>query len=560
MKIPLKLALLTLMIVALPLVALARNQDQDRELMQLIQNEINRNLAVLSKQPVAATYISARIEKTLGGQVTSSFGDIKTSREHKMSVMALYVRVGDDTKENLFSNSPVGLSPNWTEDTMEVKMAVWRAISRAYNMAIDKGTSQKSQQAILVAAPDKAPYFSSPVSPAKFMGEELDPQKVLLTSKTMQDKANKYSAEFLKNPDISNNTVSYASILLKKYFIDSQGAAIVQSRVENNLSVIAEVVADDGMKIPLFETYLGLNIADLPSDGVVMADIKRISADLSALKTAPLAEPYSGVALLSPKATGVFFHEFFGHRIEAARLKSQMDAGTFKNKVGEKIFSDDISVIFDPTIDRFEKQPLNGSYAYDDEGVKAERVDVVKDGALLGFLTSRTPIDGFASSNGHGRGSLVATSETRQSNMFVTSSKAKTDAELREMLITEIKAQGKEFGYYIDQVSGGYTSTMVFTPNVFNVSPLLIYKVWADGRKDELVRGVSLIGTPLAVFAQIMALGNRPEIFNGTCGASSGQVPVSAVAPSMLIRNLETQRVTMPQLKPIILSRPDQKN
>lgn len=559
MKIPLKLTLLTLVIMVLPLTVLGENPDQ--KLMKIIRNEIDRNLSVLSKQPVAATYISARIEKVFGGQVASSFGNTTMVREQNVSSMVVYVRVGDDKTENLFSNANSGaMGPNWGQDTMEVKMAVWRAISRAYNMALEKGTSQKSQQAILVAAPDKAPYFSSPISPSQFTCELLDPNKVLIPLKTMQEKSNKYSAEFLKNPDISNTNISYISILVKKYFIDSQGAAIAQNRVENNLAVMAEVVAKDGMTMPLYETYQVSNIADLPSDGVIMSDIKKISTDLSALKVAPLAEPYSGVALLSPKATGVFFHEFFGHRIEAARLKSQMDAGTFKNKVGEKIFSDDVSVIFDPTIERFEKQPLYGSYAYDDEGVKSERVDVVKDGKLIGFLTSRTPIDGFASSNGHGRGSLGATSETRQSNMFINSSKAKTDVQLREMLIAEIKAQGKEFGYYIDKVSGGYTSTMVFMPNVFNVSPLLIYKVWADGRKDELVRGVSLIGTPLAVFAQIMALGNRHEIFNGTCGASSGQVPVSAVAPAMLIRNLETQRATMPQLKPVILSRPDQKN
>lgn len=536
----------------------AISQPTDHELVQTIKREIARNLDVLSKEPVAVSYISVRLERVYGTQVLSSFGNTQAINRPDATAMSVYLRVGDDKVENLDATILNQLDQLWNEDTMEVKKEVWRSISQLYNMVLEKAISNKSRQAVLVAAPDKAPYFSSPELPSNFITANVNPLKALLAPKLLEDKANKYSAEFLKNPDISHTETSYSSVLIAKYFIDSQGAGVVQNIVNTNLMIVAEAVASDGMVMPLFTTYQFSEPADLPSDAVVMADVKKISANLSALKVAPLAEPYSGVALLSPKATGVFFHEFFGHRIEGARLKSQTDAGTFKNSVGQEIFSKEISVVYDPTVDKFENQPLFGSYIYDDQGVKGQRVEVVKDGRLTNFLMSRTPIDGFANSNGHGRGAISATCEARQSNMFITSSNAKSEAELRKMLISQIKEQGTEFGYYIDQVSGGYTSTMVYMPNVFNISPLLIYRVWADGRKDELVRGVSLIGTPLAVFAQIIALGNRYEVFNGMCSAISGQIPVSAIAPSMLIRNLETQRSTTPQMKPVILPRPDQ--
>ena len=46
---------------------------------------------------------------------------------------------------------------------------------------------------------------------------------------------------------------------------------------------------------------------------------------LEALRVAPVVDPYTGPALLSGPASGVFFHEIFGHRIEGQRMKSEND-------------------------------------------------------------------------------------------------------------------------------------------------------------------------------------------------------------------------------------------
>jgi len=197
-----------------------------------------------------------------------------------------------------------------------------------------------------------------------------------------------------------------------------------------------------------------------------------------------------------------------------------------------------------------------GNYHFDDEGIPAQKVEVAKNGKLVNFLMSRTPIEGFLHSNGHGRGGIGATPVSRQSNMLVESSQGFSQDELLKRLRKEAKSQGKKYAYYFKEVSGGYTNTHRYSPNSFNVTPLLVYRVYVDGRPDELVRGVNIVGTPLTMFSQIAACGNESGIFNGVCGAESGNVPVSCVAPALLVKRIETQKKPKNQSQPILLSKP----
>ena len=200
--------------------------------------------------------------------------------------------------------------------------------------------------------------------------------------------------------------------------------------------------------------------------------------------------------------------------------------------------------------------PLSGHYNYDDEGQQARRVDLIKDGVLDTFLMSRLPIAGFSSSNGHGRAEVGHIPTGRQGNLIVTSSRTVTDAELRDMLKAEAKKQGKAYGLYFEDISSGFAVTTRRSPQAFQVIPLVVYRVFVDGRPDELVRGVSIVGTPQAALTRILATGNKQEVFNGICGAESGNIPVSAVAPAMLVSEIETQRQAQGNARPPILPPP----
>jgi hypothetical protein len=113
------------------------------------------------------------------------------------------------------------------------------------------------------------------------------------------------------------------------------------------------------------------------------------------------------------------------------------------------------------------------------------------------------------------------------------STKRVSDQELRQMLIEEVKRQNKPYGLFFDQVTGGYTTTARRGLQAFTVIPLVVYRVYPDGRPDELIRGVSIVGTPLASFASILATSEKRAVFNGICGAESGNVPVAAISPAL---------------------------
>jgi TldD protein len=198
---------------------------------------------------------------------------------------------------------------------------------------------------------------------------------------------------------------------------------------------------------------------------------------------------------------------------------------------------------------------LLGYYPYDDEGVKGRRVSVVENGILRNFLMSRAPIDGFSSSNGHGRRQQGFAVVARQSNLLVEAKKQVSRDELKKMLIAEIKATQKPYGLIFDDIEGGFTFTQRFLPNSFNVLPTVVYKVYPDG-KEELVRGVDLIGTPLIAFSKITAADNEVGVFNGICGAESGWVPVSAISPGLLVSQIEVQRKAKSQEKAPLLPSP----
>jgi len=213
-------------------------------------------------------------------------------------------------------------------------------------------------------------------------------------------------------------------------------------------------------------------------------------------------------------------------------------------------------VVDDPTITRFQNTWLSGNYEYDDEGQKAQRVDLIDDGVLKTFLMSRLPIASFGASNGHGRAETGHIPTGRQGNLIVTSTKSVPEARLREQLIDEAKKQGKPYGLYFEDISSGFAVTQRNSPQAFQVIPLVVWRVYVDGRPDELVRGVSIVGTPLAAMKRIVSTGDKSEVFNGECGAESGTIPVSAVAPAMLVSEMETQRQPQGTARPPILPIP----
>jgi TldD protein len=269
-----------------------------------------------------------------------------------------------------------------------------------------------------------------------------------------------------------------------------------------------------------------------------------------------VVEPFDGPALLSGRAAAVFFHEVVGHRLEGQRQRGDNEGQTFTKDIGHPVLPSFLSVEDDPTLPAIGGVELSGDYRFDDEGEKSEKVELISKGVLKEFLMSRMPVKGFAHSNGHGRAQDGMMPVGRQGNLIVRSTHAIPDAKLREALIAEIKKQKKSFGLYFEDIAGGFTLTTRNMPQAFQVMPLMVWKVYPDGRPDELVRGVNIIGTPRNVLNRIVLTGEKEDVFNGECGAESGSVPVSAAAPAMLFSEVEVQKVAQGHERPPVLPPP----
>jgi predicted Zn-dependent protease len=300
------------------------------------------------------------------------------------------------------------------------------------------------------------------------------------------------------------------------------------------LIVTTGVKAQDGEGLARMEQRFARTPDGLPDEAVEKQMIDQVATELAALHDAPVADTFVGPAILQGRAAGVFFHEVFGHRIEGHRQKDKTSGRTFSSKVGERIMPEWLSVYDDPTLTRLNGNPLVGFYRFDDEGVRASRASLVKDGVLEGFVMGRNPIPGFANSNGHGRKQLGTFAVSRQGNTVVEATRTVPDDKLVEQLIAEVKRQGTPYGMIFTDISGGFTQTSTFEPQSFKVHPTMAYRVYPDGKR-KLVRGVDIVGTPLTALGSIISAGRSVETFNGTCGAESGWVPVSASAPSLLV-------------------------
>ncbi|MCX6236029.1 MAG: TldD/PmbA family protein [Bacteroidia bacterium] len=541
---------------------LANSQDK---LINILDEEVQREIQTLKKQEIPAYYICYRVEENTGYSISSSFGTLTYSHENKSCRLTVTIRVGSSQLDNYHpvrgssqNNFSSSIELPSSDEPQAVKQVLWNATNEAYQQAVSGFAKAKANVAVKVEEEDKSPDFT--LEEAKnYIEPPIKPEDLKFDISSWENRIKKYSAAFLRDSAIFSGSGNCSYQISRKYFVSSEGDKIAQNSTFVRAGFSGTIKAKDGMEMPLYESYFAFKPEDLPTDEMMTKDINDLVINLVKLKTAPVAEPYSGPALLTGRAAGVFFHEIFGHRVEGQRMKNEDDAQTFKKKVDEQVLPAALSVYCDPQIKTYENMELSGSYVYDDQGSKGQRVDVVKDGILKDFLMSRTPINNFPKSNGHGRAMSGMQPAARQSNLIVETSQPKTNEELRAELIKLAKEQNKPYGYLFDDVVGGFTMTGRFIPNAFNVTPVLVYKVFTDGKPDEIVRGVDLVGTPLAIFSQIDQAGGKVETFNGYCGAESGSVPVACVAPVVVLKLIETQKKSKSQERPIVLPRPDSK-
>ncbi len=536
---------------------------QGDRVLEIATGELERTMAILADAEEPPYYLAYEIVDRHTLRVQATHGALGMESERHLRTADVDVRVGSPELDNTHKIRGGG----WFSETdhsrillpldeasYATRQALWRQTDEAWQAAVRRLQQVHGNEVVKVAREDDSADWSG----AQVVVDLRPIEDVSLDMDAWADILKRVSGTMLDHPHVLDSSAEVTAVAQTFRVTTSEGTQLRWSRVNYRVNLWGRTVAPDGMELALDDYVVATHPDDLPDEAALTVRMTLLADRLLELKEAPLIEPFSGPAILKGRAAGVFFHEVLGHRVEGHRQKDEDEGQTFTDMVGQAILPSFLSVVDDPTQSRLGTVDLAGHYPYDNEGVPAQRVAIVTDGVLESFLMSRTPIQDFSLSNGHGRRSPGNSVVARQGNLMVLASEPVDDRALREALLAEIRAQDKPYGLLVEDITGGFTLTGRVVPNSFNVRPVAMWRIYGDGRPDELVRGGDLIGTPITTFSRVIMAGGETEVFNGVCGAESGWVPVSASSPSLLISQIEVQRKEKQHDRPPLLPPPSE--
>jgi len=540
-------------------------QDRRQSLLDAMTAELQRNHTELKLSGHEPPYfLSYQLKDYQQQEVAARYGALFQDEPRHDRKIYVDVRVGSyefdnsigedmDFNFSMKGNSYITRKAGPIEDDpVALRTALWLITDEKYKGALFNYLKKKGESVYVVEDPKKPPSFSREKanayvqSPVPFSFDRARWTKV----------SRELSSMFNAAPRLFDSEVRVSADKVTRYFVSTEGSRILTEETLYGVHVSAVTRADDGQLLDDSRDFYASAEEKLPNERQLYDATHKLIDELLALRAAPAIDPYTGPAILEPAAAGVLFHEAVGHRLEGERQDDDAEGKTFRGQIGHQVLPSFISIYDDPTLRERGGQELNGYYRFDEEGVSAQRTPLVEAGVLRNYLLSRHPVEGFLHSNGHGRSQGNRKPVARMANLLVESKRIVSDAELKRMLIAEAKRQGKPYGLIIRDITGGNTNTSTFGYQAFKGVPRMVYRVNVRDGKETLVRGVEIVGTPLSSINKIMATTGTPGVFNGFCGAESGNVPVSTVAPSTLLQEIELQRAMEGKDRPPLLESP----
>ncbi|XXF75795.1 TldD/PmbA family protein [Myxococcaceae bacterium GXIMD 01537] len=562
---PLPRPVLPLLAASAVLLAAAPAPDSRVRLVDAMAAELARNHQQLKLQNHEPPYfMSYQLKDYEQFSIAARYGALfqdSTYRERKLYVD---VRVGGyDFDSSVAEGLDFGYSSKGTsylaradgpidDSPRALRTALWLVTDEKYKSALFQYLKKKGENVYAVENPKLPPSFSREAPSAHVQPPVAFPFDRARWAKV----AREVSARFNAHPELFDSEVRITADKVVRSFVSTEGSRVVTEETLYGLHVSAVTRAEDGQLLDNSRDYYAPTEAGLPDDAKLAEATQKVISELMALRTAPAIDPYTGPAILAAEAAGVLFHEAVGHRLEGDRQDDDREGKTFRGQEGKPVLPAFLSIYDDPTQRAIGREPLNGYYLFDEEGVKAQRVPLVEKGVLKSYLLSRRPLEGFLQSNGHGRSQGTRKPVARMANLLVESTKQVSEEALKKQLIAEAKRQGKPYGLIIRDITGGNTNTSSFGYQAFKGVPRMVYRVDVRDGKEALVRGVEIVGTPLSAVNRVLATGQRSGVFNGFCGAESGMVPVSTVAPAVLLQEIELQRAVEGKDRPPILMSP----
>lgn len=512
-----------------------------------LEAELKRATTQLKADGYPAPYfVSLAAHDTESWERRCALGSLGLESRTVQRIISADVRVGSYELDN----HPVGGAPanlgrlaSVEDDEFALRHGLWRLLDGAYKSA---SADFLRKQALRVSR-GKTEYDTDDLSrekPRLWRAERpADPwsraslgELCLALSRPLRDSPRLLHAE--------------STVRLRRLWTrlkDSEGTRADFGRESAELEVDAVDISTDGTRLFASRRWVVTSPEDLPSASEVVAEARAMLAELEALKEASSTSPFSAPALLDPSVSAAVLLAI-GQRLSGEEQRNPGGAQTFRSQMGKRVMPEDFTVVDDPSLQRFGSTALAGRYELDDEAIPPQKTVLIQGGVLTGHLLSRYPVIGFPRSNGHGRASPGYRAWGSPGVLVLSTKRPLSQQRLLRKLRDEVQKRGKPYGLWVkglrhfsqQQGTGGHAS--------IRLMPGLLYLVEAATGKLTLVRDLDAVGTPLVLMANMLAAGDDPQAKN-----YGGAVPVSVVAPSLLLADLELQRAeTKPEKEPIL--------
>jgi predicted Zn-dependent protease len=525
-------------------------------------------------------YVEYRLVDLEVRSVVAQFGAILSSTKSKDRFIAVAVRVGDykvDSSNFVASDGFQGFigttgSVGIDRDYESLRQDLWLSTDQAYKGALDNVAHKRAYLRDL-ARPTNIDDFSK--EPPVVLVQPLP--VVDWSARNWEQEAKAASQAFRAFPELQGTRVIYHLLSATQYLMTSEGTEIRSTRTLAAIEAAAEAQADDGRRLHHFFSVYRPRPADLPAPAAVRSEAERISRELLAMRSSGPAPDYSGPVLLEAPAAAALLGQLLGPSISGARppmammrdfermLEAWGGRSEWTGRLGTRVLPANLSLISDPALKEYSGQPLIGGYEVDDEGVRGQRVTLVENGMLRGFLMSRRPGPEFQQSNGHGRAAFIGEAKPALSNLIVQASDTMAPADLRRKFLEECKAEGRQWCLAVQQMDNPVLGVLrqqegseVFSALAGGAAngdrlPLRVSRVYVEDGREEPVHGAWLLRLNLRELRNIIAVGSDFTAFNyhqdariagttlGAFGSAQGGIPSSIVAPSLLVKELEVR-------------------
>jgi hypothetical protein len=550
-------ALLAIALAAVPAVA------QASPTLTAMQAELQRSMADLRlKDEPAPYYIAYGLDDLSATRITAQLGAVFVDAAARSRRLRVEVRVGDyqfDSSRFISQQRGRGTSLSGVatvsvpldEDVDSLRREVWLATDEAYKRAVTIFARKKAAFQNRVAATDSLPDFSRE-TPVESIHAPFEPGPI---DAAWGDHARAISLALGDNPDVQTSEVSIATSRGTRYFINSEGFRLVEPIQMATLRMTADAQAEDGMQLREVFTRTEKRLEDLPAAAELVASARDMSSRLSARRTAPVGEEYTGPVLIEQQASAEFVAQTLlqlmlarrapdADNLRMARI-AQNQVTPFLTRIGLRVLPDTFLVRDTPSLTEFQGRPVPGAYAADEEGMLAQDVRLVERGRLVTLLTGRTPQKNLPQSNGHGRGGSV------QAGVFqIESAQAIPAAELKARMLELLKIQNKPFGYIVRSIAEPDDSPV---GEAIAGSPVILdaVRVTQDGR-EESVRGLRFANVAFSAFKDVAEASVERTLYSYQAG---GSAVVSVIVPDLMFEELEIQQVSdIAQRPPIVPS------